>query len=260
MSSFDSPNALVAWAREDLEEILQLVYEYEITNPYQIRESEPDEEGFRVVTVEANRPLPSSLAKLAHNAVNNIRHSFDQATYALLMTTANRNIKTAYFPWAETPFDLSQLLERRGIPRSAQGIFASLQPYNSSTSHSGGDDLLRNFAKAVNPNKHRTAITVTPLMNIHALQWPLKAGEHVDFTIEVPTEPVEIGKGCFFLLRYRDKERREFNHDLSYPIVFADEGPLKGKPLMQTIEYAATKAQLFIGLTSEYCEEKMGRD
>jgi hypothetical protein len=90
----------------------------------------------------------------------NIRHSFDQVTYAACVRVAGPRRKDVTFPWANSPRDLDIRMEGKNIPHEIRDVFRGQQPYPTSDSHSGGNDLIRSLAKVAN-DKHTVGFSLS---------------------------------------------------------------------------------------------------
>jgi hypothetical protein len=117
-----------------------------------------------------------------------------------------------------------------------------IRPYNTSA-HGAGDDLLRNFAKAVNRSKHRMAVSLRPIAN-HNARINLHPGE-VNATVAIPIGMMPITHGKIELIRFRGLAPTDVLTLFRLATTFSD-GPLLEQLTLSTLDHAIQTAEQFM--------------
>ncbi len=159
--SFDSPKDLIKWGRDGTNELDAACRQFFDDGALKgFTEIDP-QTGEKLRKVRQVKPIPSKITRLANEAINNIRHSFDQALFSAA-SLIGKPMKQAYFPWASNPTDLDRLLAsaNRGIPAELHEVLRRLEPYERGGAYPGGDDTVRALAKIAGVRKHTIALRV----------------------------------------------------------------------------------------------------
>lgn len=150
-----SPKKMLRWAQEEISEIEDLFLGWgagQFIQPGVRLSSDGATLEIYIVSVE---DLPDRIERLVNNAATSIRHAFDQSTYAVVTAVHGEwNGDQPSFPWRQSPADLEKWLNKFELPEPYRRALRDMRPYNSVDGVQDGDDLLRDFAKAVNPAKH----------------------------------------------------------------------------------------------------------
>jgi hypothetical protein len=115
--------------------------------------------GESVQKIRMTRPLSDDLDRKALEALNNSRHSFDQATHAANAVLGGPT-KGIYFPWADSPTHLSRRLADIGIDCRLWDVFTAHQPYPQSPDYPGGNTHIRHLSTRAN-KKHTIGLTLS---------------------------------------------------------------------------------------------------
>lgn len=123
-----------------------------------ITEFDPDT-GENVQKLKFTSDIPNDFKRKATESLNNARHSFDQSVFAARNILAGRSRTGVNYPWATGPTDLCRLLENREIDPRLWDTIRAHEPYGTSDTYTGGDNLIRTLATIAN-NKHTVGLTV----------------------------------------------------------------------------------------------------
>ena len=125
LKSFAPARDSVSWAQDairEFDEIAARFFQGDVTETI----TETDRKtGESVKKLRLRKGLPNDLNRKATEALVNTRHAFDQATFAAQFLAATKKpTKTIYFPWAQSPRDLTILCWKSGPSISGFGIFS----------------------------------------------------------------------------------------------------------------------------------------
>ena len=99
--------------------------------------------------------LPSSLADITGDIVQNRRNALDNAAYAVSVASGRTDPKFTAFPFAGSVSQMPQALGRsKDLPPQIQSMFVGFQPYL------GGDDLLWALNEMCVSDKHKMLIPI----------------------------------------------------------------------------------------------------
>jgi hypothetical protein len=242
---FDSPREVLGWAQKGIDDLKRAIKAFGQDNPFRIVTELDSEQRQQVMKAVRQKPLPDSIPRVATEILNNVRHSFDQATFAACVTLNEGGSDRLYFPWAESPRDLDGRL-RKSIPEKLWPVFRTFEPYGRGQGYAGGDDVIRELAKIAN-RKHTVGVTFVPYVTGGA--YPnVSGGGYVELVNPV-WDPV---KNEVIIARASADARLENNAGLALRITLDEPLPLKGKPIVETLDLFLTKAkQVTDGLETE---------
>ena len=156
-----------------------------------------------------------------------------------------------YYPWANTPMDLEHRLGatskggkpgRKGkIPPELWPVLRSLEPYGRGDGYSGGDDLVRELAKAGN-RKHtiRLAFSVQ-VTGTHIDEITNRSGGSISFFVFPQWNPV---KNELVVAEVSPELTVDYRYELTNPHIAIDEAPpLKGIPVIEALRHFLANAQ-----------------
>ncbi|MEH2482209.1 hypothetical protein V1282_005566 [Nitrobacteraceae bacterium AZCC 2146] len=193
--------------------------------------------------------MPSDrLRYITYSAFNDLKNALDQAVCAAcLVLDGPKVIKNAYFPFAENPNDLAGMLKSdrySDIPASLHPFLNGLEPYPTSDSYGGGDDILRSFGKVANPNKHQIPLSIgiqqlSGAYSVKSLQLTHVTHFQDPFWDSAKNEIVIA----------RTKPTGTCQYDLAMPfyISLAEAGPLTSQPVSGVLGQMASKVDRIIG-------------
>ncbi|GLK92335.1 hypothetical protein GCM10008164_00710 [Achromobacter xylosoxidans] len=242
----------VSWAGEAIEELQQLTAEFFNNDVSQvITEADPSAGGY-LQKLQLVKPIPSRLHRKATEALLNLRHSFDQAMYAARNLTTGVDDAHIYFPWANGPKDLEGRLTKQKIDKRLWEVLAGHEPFGTSDTHIGGDDLIRTLAKLAN-DKHTVGLAVDA--HIVQTRFPNIAGHKVEH-LELLMPRWDPAKCEAVLMRWKGTVTIEGDYNVSFQIVFqSPRGPLGA---LSGLHHFAAKASAVIASLEAKCIE-LGR-
>lgn len=119
--------------------------------------------GDNVQKLKFKADIPKNFRRKATEALNNARHSFDQSVFHARNILGKRSAKGVNYPWSRDPTDLTVLLAARGIDQRLWDTVRAHEPYPTSNTYAGGDDVIRTLATIAN-NKHTVGLRVNGLI------------------------------------------------------------------------------------------------
>lgn len=257
--TFESAKSLLRWAEEDLHN-LSIIWKELIAGDFYSSWMK-----FNAVSVEheiyfrLDKPFPDSLSKLLNNAACGIRHAFDQMTYAFVSSYGDTlRPDHTYFPWGTSASDVSGRLRALGLEEAHHSPFLHLQPYETNDIDPGGDNVLRKFAKAVNPYKHQVVAgcCARPLFQPLTLVQTNLTDKPVDFVHSVSFIQRVFSRvgdqGVIARIQTTGELKPDFQ--IAPYIAFADVGVLSHEPALELLQYALMRGYHAIALLEEHLE------
>jgi hypothetical protein len=141
----------VSQAKRHLAEFERQIVAFFKTDPYRpVDEIDPKTQK-HIHKVKLVKPMPVDLPGIAVDIVNHLRASLDKTVSTI---AALANVKSTYFPFAETESDFDNTVKGRckELPEGITTLLRSFKP------HKGGNDLLWALNKLANTNKHSPII------------------------------------------------------------------------------------------------------
>lgn len=214
---FESPKDLIDESRDSIEQIHGFSNDFMMSNlPEEIKRIN-EESGRLLMGFKFSKEKPKKVKVHASRILNDLRNALDQAVF-IASRAINPNCgKQTYFPFCESPQDFYTLfVPRKGrcrdVPEQIRPFLLSLEPYPTSASHNGGDDLLRALSKVSGRNKHQFTIGVSydpRMINLYNVdkQECRYIGEFYNsrelIILESPKKPKnDIHIGCTFYLSF----------------------------------------------------------
>lgn len=194
--------------------------------------------------------LPNLLRRKATEALTNSRHAFDQATFAARNLTAGPSRKSIYFPWSTTPRDLERLLEARGIDKRLWDIFASHEPYPTSDTHAGGNDIIRALATIAN-DKHTVGLGVSA--HIAMSETPILEGKGFVESLSILMPHWDPIKNEAELMRWRGDVEVRGDYKFDFEVIFKDSRLSKPVSAQQGLIAFCGKAKMFVEQLQARC-------
>lgn len=153
---FESSRRKIARSIEHFNELERKVGEFTRVNPYRrVVEPHPSKSGYVVHKIILTATLPSSLADITGDIVQNLRNALDNAAYAVSVASGRTDPKFTAFPFAGSVSQMPQALRRsKDLPPQIQSMFVGFQPYL------GGDDLLWALNEMCVSDKHKMLIPI----------------------------------------------------------------------------------------------------
>ncbi|MBX6369254.1 MAG: hypothetical protein IRZ04_14805 [Rhodospirillales bacterium] len=104
--------------------------------------------------IRFTKRLPERASELAMEAAEALRSALDQACFATALAAKTPKHKSTYFPIADTPAQLEDVIKRRckDLPPDIVSFLRTLNPYQ------GGNDLIWSLNKLANSSKHTVVL------------------------------------------------------------------------------------------------------
>lgn len=180
-------------------------------------EFDPDT-GENVQKLKFKAKIPKDFRRKATEAINNARHSFDQSIFAARNVLGQRAAKSVYYPWAQNPTDLDGLLKARAIDPRLWDTIRAHEPYPTSDTYPGGDDLIRMLATIAN-NKHTVGLSVNGL--IAETKFPSIVGGFVE-SLSVLSPRWDARKREAELVRWKGNVQIDGEYQFAFVICLED--------------------------------------
>jgi hypothetical protein len=253
VAHFDSPTETIAWAREAINELQTIFQGFCNNNNFREFREIDDDAGEEVLKIKLISAFPREMRRKCTEAMERIRHSFDQSLYAACWAIGHRPKESIYFPWAQNPLDLERRLwdgkpKPSKIPIELWPILRRFEPYSRGNGYPGGNDIIRELAKIAN-RKHTINLSVTANVssttydNIHIIS-------ATSFSIPSPRwDPV---KNEVELMRLAGKIDPDYKYSVQFYVALNESPPLNLVPAIGVLNAFADKAQTVLdGLESE---------
>lgn len=173
---FDSPKLILDRAREHIRE-LEARSQGFVEGCRGIPIVEFDAQtGEKVHKLRFTQKIPGKLRVIASDALNNLRHSLDQAVNAAAAELGGK--RNNYFPFAKDAGDIDRVVKDNcpSLHADIKDLIKTFQPYG------GGDDLLYAMSRMSGPDKHQLVLK----LNINLPRFPMGAGTGYDLRGQGP--------------------------------------------------------------------------
>ena len=246
-SQFESPDHLLAWAREEIDK-----FELESTtfirddDPYVVVTEFNSESGLNELKLKQTKSPPIALRGHVGNIVKNLRDVLDQTTAIASRIVTGVESKNTHFPAGESPADLERSLSSKkpriykDIPVELHDAIRAIQPYPTGNGHAGGNDVLRTLIRVAGPHKHQLSIGLGMSMGGMGLQGRLAMG---GISGSIGDFRWNSAKAEMILLTFAPGADSQVNIELTSHIAF-DKGPLSGIPTLQFLDKAAGEVSI----------------
>ena len=241
---FSSAQKTLSWAEEGIEELNGECIAFFNDRPFRKVIEFDAEAGQNIVKITAIKPLPDKIVRLATEAINNIKHSFDQSTFAAVIALGKGTTGDFHFIWTTTrPKDFEGRLRsgRKGLPPELWPIFCEFKPYATGETNARGDNLVRELARIAN-RKHRVALTFAPA--VQGGMWPsvtgfMKAGTRSSLPIPI----WDSVKNEVIIARVPRGLKVHNDTRLAFNVAFDEPPPLKGRSAVGLLDLFLAKAK-----------------
>jgi hypothetical protein len=240
---FEEPKLLLDGARENIQELEargQAFVESCRGVPIVDLDAKTDE---KVLKYRITRKVPGRLRVVASNALNNLRHSLDQAVNSASVELGSRK-RNNYFPFAKDAGEIDGVI-RRNCPTVPSGLIRLLKAFQP---YGGGDDLLYTMSRMSGPNKHQLVLKLD--LNLPYLSMYLD--ELASFRFSGPFKVGYMGwdsaKQELEFARVRADAAFEYRDDLHLPLLIslADSQTASGEPAAAFLNTLAGKVDRII--------------
>lgn len=227
MVDYSSARLKIERAQAHIREVDFLIHTYLRRRAYRIAQKTDFDTGKFGFEIALNEMPPIEISAFLGDAIHNLRTALDHLISAVVAEEGG-NLESSYFPFARDREDIEKMIARRAKDASeeAKQICREMQPYP------GGNDALYGLHKADITDKHQSLIVASAIGNFQYRLLPRSTGPDVT----VQTNISYLSKEAYFV---PSPEGREFEHPfeigLSIEIVFPENGPLGGYPVVATL-------------------------
>lgn len=251
LSHFDSPREVIGWAEEGVDELDAACRAFFREDVFR-KVTEFDEgTNQNIVKLKIIKSIPTNIARLTTEALNNLRHSFDQSVYAACRMLGKPTSKHLYFVWAESPADLdgglgkpiSRTNKTPQIPPELWPKLRTFEPYPRGRTYPGGNDLIRGLAKIAN-RKHTVRLDFAPdptSVNYPSVTgaWKVEPGQ----TFRFPKPAWDAVKNEMILAVVPAGLKIHNDAIVAFNVAFDEAKPLKGYPIVPALREFLAKAK-----------------
>jgi len=195
-------------------------------------------------------PLASDLPNILFDAANNLRAALDQAGFAAALAAQKVDPKRAYFPFAESEAELSNVVARKcaDLPPEILALFRSFQPYK------GGDPFLWALNKLCNTKKHCTLVPIN-VGNFRLAYMVIHDGSR---RLDPPPLAWERGKQEIEILRTKPGMKLEGKINFRFGVSIDDIDIIRGKPALGILDGTAAVVERVLMATEAECRRIFG--
>lgn len=254
LQEFRAAEESISWAEEAFGELQSLMSAFFKGDFAAIVEELDPNTGENVQKIKFSGQIPKSFRRKATEALTNARHSFDQAIYATRVIMPGRAPKSVYYPWAQSPTDVDRLLASRPIDPRLWDTIRGHQPYGTSDTHVGGDDLIRTLATIAN-NKHTVGLSVQG--HIATTRFPNIAVEHA-LTFSMYAPRWDSRKNEAELMRWIGDMKTDGEYEFSFVICLKDAKLAQPVEIGFALDAFTTKAKQVCESLKAKCIELAG--
>lgn len=242
MPSFAKARQSIDWAGKAIDD-LHGIFEsfFQTARTSQFCESDFDGTG-KLFKIRLESPFPPDDAeRRATEALNNLRHAFDQAVFAACVAVHKTPRKDVHFPWRTNPTDLQRVFESRKNEISPEfwDTLRGQEPYPRGEGYPGGDDVIREIARIAN-RKHTVGIAL--LGHVVEISFGEVQAQGVE-KLEILTPSWDPVKNEMILARFLG-ENIDFGdkHRLGFNPVFGDTKIARPIPVVDGLRLFLNKA------------------
>ena len=140
----------------------------------------------RTYYVGSIRDIPSEIAAITGDALNNIRSALDHLAYQLVDAAGATSTVQTSFPIYDSPekYKTDFVRKIKGMRQDAIDAIDAIRPYK------GGNDALWRLHSLNNIDKHRLLITVSMMNSSHSMTPSQKAEVTKRFRGSMPSDPL----------------------------------------------------------------------
>ncbi|WP_374530273.1 hypothetical protein [Novosphingobium sp.] len=207
--------------------------------------------GENVQKIKFKAHIPKDFRRKATEALNSARHSFDQAAFAARNILGKRSRKGVNYPWSRNPSDLDRLLRERGFDSRLWDTIREHEPYATSDSHVGGDDLIRTIATIAN-NKHTVGLSINGF--IAETTFPNIKTIRIE-SFSIPNPIWDPAKNEAELIRWKGDIEIDGDYNFTFVVCLKDHRLAKPVDVMFALRYFTQKAKIVCDSIKAKCLE-----
>lgn len=250
LRAFDTPHETIEWAGEAIQE-LNAIYD-EFLGPKNMHfVVEPHlKPQYKALKIKARNPPPTGLRRKATEALNNVRHSFDQTLHAACVALGKPRPRTN-FTWRPTPREVQGYLRSKDIPVDLWEVIMGEEPYKRGNGYVGGDDFIFAVAKLAD-GKQTIGFRIMPQVRDSAQ--PVVSGNFV-----LIPKPVWVTVNNEQVIAFGPHDMQvKGDYTVILNITFDEPGPLHDQSLAWGLARFHAKAQKFAHRMEARCIELQG--
>ena len=254
---FERPKKRLAWGREALDQFHAKSRKHLDNWPHKIV-IEPDDDPALEVQKIVLKPLtiPEEIEILANRAIEDVKHAFDQATFAACKALQRdlRPNDTINFPWTDTEAGFRSRVAKKScrIPDHLHDVFLRLKPYGAGEDLTLDDQIARQMAHIAN-RKHSIGLVVRTQLHYRIKEgrwaggdrWLDTATESLEFILAPQLDPVKneivLARGTPGVLAYT-----QYDAEFSLHIAIDEPSPAGDYALEWLLHVFAEKANAVI--------------
>jgi hypothetical protein len=236
--AFASPKRRLARAKEQISDLKARIEAWSKGDPY-ARVIESNARGLDEHKVRVATALPGVITDIAYEAIEALRSSLDQATYAVAIACNVRRPDLIHFPVADTEADFENVLKGRlqDFPPDILTFFRAINPYQA------GNEIIWALNRIRRQSSHRLLVPVGNALHGVAVK---------NLTISSPA-PCEIPpplwdseKNEITLVIVGHGSNLQYDIDLAFFVAFGQVEGLAGEPIAETLEAMASEVERIV--------------
>lgn len=242
---FGSPKSRLARAKENIAKLKAGINVFGGTNPYATVVDVDPKTGKHLYKIKMTAALPDEFTHLAVEIVEALRAALDQTGYSCARVSGNKRLKHTYFPFADSPGELANVIRGRckDIPSDIIAVFSSFHPYK------GGNDPLWAMNKMAN-TKHTALVPVGMAAGGAHIQNLTSAGPG-GFEIIAPIW--DGSKNEMLFARTDPAAELKYNINFSFYVSLGGVPTLASKPVQAVFRHLASTVEQIIGASEAEC-------
>src|SRR6266851_6251359 len=235
---FASPKRRLARAKEHIDDIEARAQSFSDSKPY-ARVIERNARGFEEHKVKLTVDLPDRITDIAYEAIEALRSSLDQATYAIAVACNSQRPDLIHFPIADNAADFENILNGRlkDFPPDILALFRAFQP------HQSGNTLIWALNRIRRQSTHRLLIPVgTASAGIFIRHMTMTSPHPLD----IPPPRWNSEKNEIIFAITGPGSDLQYDVDLAFFIAFGPVEGVAGQPVLATLDAMASEGERII--------------
>jgi hypothetical protein len=235
---FASPKRRLARAKEQISDLKTRIEAWGESNPY-ARIVERNARGFDEHKVKVTISLPDVVTDIAYEAIEALRSSLDQATYAVAIACKAKRSDLIHFPIADNVTDFENGLKGwlREFPPDILTLFRTLKPYQA------GNQIIWALNRIRRQGTHRLLVTVGSALHGVAVK---NLSISSPAPCEIPPPRWDSEKNEITLVIVGPGSNLQYDIDLAFFVAFGQVEGLAGEPVFDTLDDAAREVERIV--------------
>jgi hypothetical protein len=240
---FASPKRRLARARNHIDNVEMGIRVFLETQPYE-RTVERNTQRFEEHKIRLTKPIPDDVTDLAYEALEAMRSSLDQATYAVAVACNSKRPDRIHFPVADAAADFENNV--RGwltdFPTDMLALFRSFK------AHQAGNELIWALNRIRRQGMHRLIVPVVTATEAFAHSVTINSPHFV----ELPPLKWDSEKNEVIFARTNPGSDLNYKLDFMFFIIFGEVEGVAGEPIIETLrEIAAEVERIVLAIETE---------